>query len=132
MFRLISKRRNNKGFTLVELLVVIAILGILAGVAVPKLTGFKEKGGIAADKVTAATICKAAELYNVTARENERLDEDDSSTDMIKALEEADLIEGNLTPQRSGKASFTLKYKSDEKRFKVYYDEEETPIYPEP
>lgn len=32
-----SKKKNNKGFTLVELLVVIAIIGILAVVAVPAL-----------------------------------------------------------------------------------------------
>ena len=36
-------KKNRRGFTLIEIMVVIVILGVLAGVGIPKLSGYTEK-----------------------------------------------------------------------------------------
>jgi prepilin-type N-terminal cleavage/methylation domain-containing protein len=38
-----GKYRTKRGFTLIEILVVIVVLGVLSGIAVPKLIGYTEK-----------------------------------------------------------------------------------------
>lgn len=65
MFKWFLKRmiKNNKGFTLVELVVVIAILGVLAAVAVPKLTTSKKSAAKTAHNANIKTLENAASMY---------------------------------------------------------------------
>jgi len=54
---------GDKGFTLIELLVVIAVLGILAGIAIPRLTGVRDEAEKSALLSTGSTIRNSMEMF---------------------------------------------------------------------
>ena len=58
-----KRLQGSAGFTLVELIVVIAVLGILAGIAIPRLTGVRDEADIAAVKSDLRNIQSGLEMY---------------------------------------------------------------------
>jgi len=58
-----TKIRGSGGFTLIELLVVLAVLGILAAVAVPRLTGITYKARKAEYIQAGGTVRSGMEMY---------------------------------------------------------------------
>lgn len=60
-------QKNNNGFTLIELIVVIVILGVLGGVAIPKLINIKREAIISTMKGLNAALESSATLVHAKA-----------------------------------------------------------------
>jgi len=58
-----NEMKNQKGFTLIELMIVIAIIGILAAIAIPQFSAYRERGYVASMKSDCNSIRTAEEAY---------------------------------------------------------------------
>ena len=70
MFKLLNKKKNNKGFTLVELVIVIAILAIVVGLLAPQYTKYVEKSRKSADASNMDEMVKAVQVYAADGSNN--------------------------------------------------------------
>lgn len=68
--------RNNKGFTLIELMAVLIILGVIVGIAVPRLISFdKSAEGITTQYEDSAVRTKATTEYYMNSDKSMTLEE---------------------------------------------------------
>ncbi len=59
----LRKANNEKGFTLIELLIVIAIIGILAAIAIPQFTQYKNRAYNSASKADLHNLFLSCKAY---------------------------------------------------------------------
>lgn len=81
-------------------------MGILAALAIPRLGGFTDQAKQATDKAASATIANAAKMY--AAANNITTDQTDQ---LLKVLEDKDLIEKGITFQSKEYASTNTEIK---------------------
>lgn len=65
---------NNKGFTLIEIIIVIVILGIMASLALPKITSTIDRGRIPAALETIGKVVREMDTCAQTADNVENCD----------------------------------------------------------
>ncbi|MDP3113531.1 MAG: prepilin-type N-terminal cleavage/methylation domain-containing protein [Candidatus Cloacimonadaceae bacterium] len=86
---MLSKLKNQKGFTLIEILVVVIIVAILAALAVPRYLRYVEKSRSTEAQTAISTIRKTYDVYLQT----------NGSTDnfsVVLAMKEARLGEATI------------------------------------
>lgn len=132
-----TKRRNNKGFSLVELIIVIAIMAILAGILAPQFIKYIGRSRVSTDIQNAQQIATAisaefADAARTTEVEKQTITDgtakwDGDTAEDSKSRTQKDVLGG--VPKSKVHSDKNFSYKVDkEGGVTVYIDD--TELYP--
>jgi len=104
---------SERGFTFIELIIVIAVLGILAGIAIPRITGVQDKARYATGEALLANMKTPLELYRQEKNTYPTMAETTNSDDLGNEIDKYIDNYSNLLPDSSDDWSF-VKYESSD------------------
>jgi len=105
--------KNNQGFTLIELIMVIAVLGILSGIAIPRITGIQDKARYATGEALLANMKTPLELYRQDKGDYPTMSETTNTSNLGNEVDKYIDNYSNLLPDSSDDWSF-VKYESSD------------------
>ena len=94
--RLMRRRKNQKGFTLIEILIVVIIVAILAAISVPIYLEYVESARASDAKTAISSIWQAAQIYYQDRGEYPGTVEDLQDNRYVK-LSESTLLQWNFS-----------------------------------
>lgn len=108
---------NQKGFTLIELLIVITVLGILMSIAVPALSGVKNKADTAVAKSDLHNIMHSLEMSYLDNGEYPSATDGSLPTDL------------NNLNIKNEISNYTYKIDTDNKNYSISYEDPNGKFY---
>lgn len=113
-------KKDEKGFTLIELMIVIAIIGILAAIAIPQFSAYRERAWIASMQADCNSARTAQEAYFVDNKEYTA-----TNADLVPyGFDDSKLSDGNSVTLTAGvnPDQFTVTVTSTKTDKQVEYD----------
>ncbi|ADQ13914.1 leucine-rich repeat protein [Halanaerobium hydrogeniformans] len=92
-------KKDNSAFTMIELLVVIAVLGILASIALPRMSGVIERAKFASDQAAARNLNSVTSVYRSSISSDPFSDQSNTNQSLLQILADNDYISDDFEPQ---------------------------------